>query len=103
MTCAQGLLRLLWGGARSWSATGLAGFSYNYRNELFSYKFILRFGAAPSILIFGCVICLVPGIATKAVMAFPASFTTFQEAPFKPLYFQTKCFLQTQFYKILGL
>ena len=23
MTCAQGLLRLLWGGARSWSATGL--------------------------------------------------------------------------------
>ena len=24
MTCAQGLLRLLWGGARSWSATGLA-------------------------------------------------------------------------------
>ena len=27
MTCAQGLLRLLWGGARSWSATGL-GTSY---------------------------------------------------------------------------
>ena len=25
MTCAQGLLRLLWGGARSWSATGLVG------------------------------------------------------------------------------
>ena len=25
MTCAQGLLRLLWGGARSWSATGLIG------------------------------------------------------------------------------
>ena len=24
MTCAQGLLRLLWGGDRSWSATGLA-------------------------------------------------------------------------------
>ena len=23
MTCAQGLLRLLWGGGRSWSATGL--------------------------------------------------------------------------------
>ena len=23
MTCAQGLLRLLWGRARSWSATGL--------------------------------------------------------------------------------
>ena len=23
MTCAQGLLRLLWGGARSWSATVL--------------------------------------------------------------------------------
>ena len=23
MTCAQGLLRLLWGGARSWSVTGL--------------------------------------------------------------------------------
>ena len=23
MTCAQGLLRLLWGGARSWSATAL--------------------------------------------------------------------------------
>ena len=23
MPCAQGLLRLLWGGARSWSATGL--------------------------------------------------------------------------------
>ena len=23
MTCAQGLLRLPWGGARSWSATGL--------------------------------------------------------------------------------
>ena len=23
MTCAQGLLRLLWGGAQSWSATGL--------------------------------------------------------------------------------
>ena len=23
MTCAQELLRLLWGGARSWSATGL--------------------------------------------------------------------------------
>ena len=23
MTCAQALLRLLWGGARSWSATGL--------------------------------------------------------------------------------
>ena len=27
MTCAQGLLRLLWGGARSWSATGLALFA----------------------------------------------------------------------------
>ena len=26
MTCAQGLLRLLWGGARSWSATGLCVF-----------------------------------------------------------------------------
>ena len=25
MTCAQGLLRLLCGGARSWSATGLDG------------------------------------------------------------------------------
>ena len=24
MTCAQGLLRLLWGGGRSWSATGLS-------------------------------------------------------------------------------
>ena len=24
MTCAQGLLRLLWGGAQSWSATGLS-------------------------------------------------------------------------------
>ena len=30
MTCAQGLLRLLWGGARSWSATGLCRREYLY-------------------------------------------------------------------------
>ena len=29
MTCAQGLLRLLWGGARSWSATGLTSLQRN--------------------------------------------------------------------------
>ena len=28
MTCAQGLLRLLWGGARSWSAMGLSVYMY---------------------------------------------------------------------------
>ena len=30
MTCAQGLLRLLWGGARSWSAKGLLRSLYHY-------------------------------------------------------------------------
>ena len=32
MTCAQGLLRLLWGGARSWSAMGLICCRYFYKS-----------------------------------------------------------------------
>ena len=35
MTCAQGLLRLLWGGgARSWSATGLTTMNEELNPEL---------------------------------------------------------------------
>ena len=34
MTCAQGLLRLLWGGGRSWSATGLQYANVVFDNEL---------------------------------------------------------------------
>ena len=38
MTCAQGLLRLLWGGARSWSATGLIN---NIQDEILLSKMAL--------------------------------------------------------------
>ena len=54
-----------------------------YRNKLFSGKLILQCGAAPFLFIsvvsssFGYAICLVSGIATKAAMAFPKSFTIF--------------------------
>ena len=48
MTCAQGLLRLLWGGARSWSATGLRTIITNQEpmtNRLVEMEFgdILKF------------------------------------------------------------
>ena len=40
MTCAQGLLRLLWGGAQSWSATGLITFPIISGN-IRVYSFVL--------------------------------------------------------------
>ena len=35
MTCAQGLLHLLWGGAQSWSATGLQCIVHIVKNGYF--------------------------------------------------------------------
>ena len=41
MTCAQGLLRLLWGGGRSWSATGLIiGADFKYETRFFLSRLI---------------------------------------------------------------
>ena len=47
MTCAQGLLRLLWGGGRSWSATGLMQSQIQYNivdvhNQIKSVLVILK-------------------------------------------------------------
>ena len=41
MTCAQGLLRLLWGGARSWSATGLSSHFTSFNS---SVSVLMAFG-----------------------------------------------------------
>ena len=43
MTCAQGLLRLLWGGGRSWSATGLCLLIKLISNLLLSLLLLLLF------------------------------------------------------------
>ena len=57
MTCAQGLLRLLWGGARSWSATGLVASSCQIdkhgTNLLFCLKRILNVLRKQNDLIYG--------------------------------------------------
>ena len=48
MTCAQGLLRLLWGGAQSWSATGLP--ALQARQSLVMWQDVGGKGAAMTVL-----------------------------------------------------
>ena len=68
MTCAQGLLRLLWG-ARSWSATGLVVAN---RNLIFYYQLML---VASCLFISKTLVCVLdqPGNNKQLVLSANAS------------------------------
>ena len=72
------------------------GCFYNYRNELYCGRTILRFGAVPLEFIFVilsflvALLVLFPADREKGPSLFPKSFTPVQWAPISLSYVQTK-------------